>query len=276
MSLSRSIRRSLSRPIARALNVRRKDDGVIVVPDYWDLLTDLPPELNYDFSHAASVTSSGGVVDAIANRGSLGGSWTSVTTGRPTYDSTWKRAIFGSGHYLGSADIAGFNTSGSLSTFIVFERRVNTAGIEVIFAQYETTGNRRSFAISFNASGQLLVVTSTAGSADSTTLTVTNANIEIFDVNLLTWVHNSGANTQTLRLNGSDVYTVSGTAPALFNTTSAIGVNLINGGAAGNFQGSLFELVAYNSALSDANRDNVEGYLWTKWDTILDQYIEAA
>ena len=244
----------------------------------WTLLTDLPPELNHDLSNAASITATSGRIDTLANLGTLGavGNWTATTNGRPEYDSVYKRAIFNAGNYLGSADLAGFNTTGALSVFIVFERRTATGGVEAIFNQYNTGSSRRSFSIGINATGNPYVVVSSNGSTDLTTLTLSSVVVDTFDVNILSFVHDPATNTQVLRWNGNDLYSGSTTAAAgLFNTTAAIGINLINGVATGNFQGSLFESVGYNSALSIADIENVEGFLAQKWDAILADYVEA-
>lgn len=241
----------------------------------WSVLTDLPPQLYFDMSHAPSITSSGGLLDSLSNRGSIVANWTSAGVNRPTYDVVGKRAVFGPSMYLGGPDLAGFNNSGSLSVFIVFERRNASGALERMFNQWRSATNQRSFYIGFNSTGNPIVVTSTAGTVDSTTLTISNAAVDLYDVNLLTWIHDSVGNTQTLRLNGNTVYSASGTAPPLFNQSEAIGINLVDAGFAGNFQGSFFTLIGYNRALTNAERDNVEGYIWTKWDALLANYVEA-
>jgi hypothetical protein len=277
MSISRPISRPISRSISRGINVQRKaGDSTPVV--YWNIVDDLQPEIYFDFGNNSTITKTGDLIDAVANLGSLGatGNWTSATTGRPDHDATYGAAVFGSGEYLGAADIAGFNTSGSLSVFIVFERRNDSGATEAMFNQYRTSNNTRSFLIGFNSSDQILVGASTAGTADNTTLTLTSAAIELYDINLLTWIYDPTNNLQTLRLNGNTAYQTTTTAGAgLFNSSASIGINLVNNAATGNFQGAIYALAGYNSALSDANRDLAEGYLANLIDTRTAAYVET-
>ena len=273
--MTRSVTRPCIRPVVRSV-ITHKKAALFAGSSLWNLLTDLPPELYYDLSNAGSVAATGGLIDTLSNLGSLGaaGNWTSATTGRPIYDGN--RAIFNSSNYLGGADLAGFNTSGALSVFIVFERRVATGGVEALFNQYQTSGNRRSFSIGINATGNPYAVVSTNGSSDATTLTLTGVVVDTYDVNILSFVHDPATNAQLLRWNGNVLYNGSTTAAAgLFNGTAALGINLINGVATGNFQGSLYSLVGYNSALGIADIVNVEGFLAQKWDSLLTDYIEA-
>ncbi len=251
-------------------------DGASSSISYFNLLTDLTPDVNLDFSDTASLSITTNLVNSVTNTGALGAEMTLAATGatRPTYDATFKRAIFGSGNSLGVGSPSVFNSTGNLSLFIVFMRSADSGAAESMFAQYRASTNDKSFSFGFSSSDELQAVLSADGTAD-VVKTLSGSAVQINDVNILSFVNDVTGNTSRLSLGGDADYTLNDTAVNLRNSSTAVGINFINNAVA-TFQGSIFQIVAYNTALSATNRQKVEAHLATKWDNILDDFIEGA
>ena len=229
-------------------------DGLQLWIDFSDITT-----LYQDSGKLTPVTSDGDVIGAAEDKSGQGNDVTQVTTGnKPTYKTGIKNELSvsrydGSDDYLSEALLAFMQTNNSHTVFVVVAVTAHPADAVIIIngsgtsdrfcMRTETSAPARIGYAAYDGSngpGESYAYDAnfhvTAGVYEHTTPTVDGYN------------------------NGSDMTLAS---PATKTPSNRFDIG--GTGATNSLSGDVCEIIGYDSALSDENRQSVETYLNNKW-----------
>ena len=244
--------------------------NIYVGPNQAALTTLLPSVSALGSTSFLSLTSSGsyGTIVTFPNTGTLVQQNTANTLTGP---STASSALTGiscvmAGAYLvaaGNSGILGSLLTPNASTGIWYAAVYDTVSIKMVRLSY-TQGNPNTISGVAARYGSFSAVPTNAniqGFWDNGTSIdyATTSNANGYGVQSLLWSVSGASGTVTPYVNGSAKTTISAA------TFPSIGYLLSPGVAGAGFIGSISEIILYNSALSTAQRQQVEGYLAWKW-----------
>jgi len=163
----------------------------------------------------------------------------------------------GTGDFLlGSLALSAYFTDSASTMFVVAKK--DNVDVEYMFG-----GNNATPQISLGASSAGVIAGNNDGSAD----TATEPGDPVAGFFIATWMHDSGQ----IRAGFSDTRDASLTSVASGNTTALTHISIVGGtsGAASLWDGDIAEILIWNVALSQSDRQSVESYLALKYGITL-------
>ena len=230
----------------------------------------------WDASDASTITESSGAVSQIDDKSgnnyhltqSTGASQPSLVSGAQNGLSVLR--FDGTDDSFDAADFADL-AAGEAITVICVAKRAGTGSTHTLIAKFDSvSGNHLSedgWSFRLNAGDKLNFVASRDASY---TQVISSATVSAAATSVLSFKTTSGSLTSSSSLykNGQIVSSSStGTVETLDNSTYPVVIGRLDyQGAAYDFwDGDICEILVYDSALSDADREAVEDYLMTKW-----------
>lgn len=182
---------------------------------------------------------------------------TSILAGTPTVIGTGGVLFNGSSSFRGSWS----HSLNTLTYFVVGSQSNNASGNENRFLSFGTSGQ-----YDYDNVGRLVALQRSGTAATlkyyRNMTSFSSVNIT-YDTPFLTSIVFDGTNTD-IRLNGTSGGTSASTGNFSF---SEYGLGVGAGGiTGGNLFGRLFEVIVYSNALTTAQRQQIEGYLYAKWN----------
>jgi hypothetical protein len=207
-----------------------------------------------DASDAASFTLSGSDVTAWADKS---------TGGHSTAQSNNTRYPARTGTLNGLSTVAFLTGNDALDFPSAFSGEGTTA---FVVAQAAGTGSRTiiggsasgNYQLRINSSGQMQILRSQTEDGGSSTTNFGTSAYHILCVK-------AAQSSRTFRLDGAADGSSSGTMGSTLGTIGVIGEQQTGSFASESMNGSIAELIIYNSTLGGTDTSDVEAYLNTKW-----------
>ena len=177
---------------------------------------------------------------------------------QPSYNSTLKAIIFDGSRYLNMTNAFSMLGSGGVMTAFVVEKRGSSNGTQFWLAGGGSTGNNGVF----------------FGYNTSTVARYTFVNVTDLDYTVGAWANpdpiriwNAGfsGSIRDMYLNATQVVTQSYTAGGIASWNTPVIGYIPLAGINTYYTGEIYEMLFFNSYLTNAQRQQVEGYLAWKW-----------
>lgn len=222
-------------------------------------LTDGTVTSDYNFGQNAVITVSSSAANGLTVTSATSPTvvWTNINY--PTLSGS--SVAFTGGQYFGLTP-SSFPSGTANGTYFVVAS-TNSSSRQTIFAHGSNApGQSRYFQVNQTANNASFLVLNAIPYPNSGTATLSNSNIITGVINNSIqsgWINGTSFSTAN---NGDVQSLVSG---GLNTGTSNASIGLDYGYSTSPFSGNIYEILVYNSTLSNTDRQNVEGYLAWKW-----------
>jgi hypothetical protein len=221
-----------------------------------------------DAADAATITASGGLVSAWANKGSVGGSFVQATSGNQFSQTTNAHGnavgCTSSGKFMSGGTNAAYDIA-NMTVLSVVKPAASGGNMEILTRFNDTSFSGWYYEVNWSSgtNGASAKITQWDASFNNS-----NAGASVTLSSLRAWVGTSyrrSSGVMAATVNGSSNNGVSHTYVPPISSTYNILIGARDGGGPVNFIGDIHEVLMFDSGLSDADRQMLEGYLAWKW-----------